>query len=65
MTPQELALSELIWAVLYIIMFFFVRAPIIHFFVSTHPIRLLYHFVLPVLLGLNMGNAVVNFDLVS
>ena len=63
MTPQELALSDLIWAVLYILTFFYVRKPILHFFAISHPIRLLYHFVLPILLGLNMGSALVNYQL--
>lgn len=63
MTPQELALSDLIWAVLYIAVFFYVRKPILHFFVYPHPIRLLYHFILPMLLGLNMGDALVNYYL--
>ena len=63
MTPQELALSDLIWAVLYILTFYYIRKPILHFFAWPHPIRVLYHFILPMLLGLNMGNALVNYHL--
>ena len=63
MTPQEMALGDLIWAILYIVLFFYLRKPITHFFAISHPIRLLYHFVLPMLLGLNMGSALVNYQL--
>ena len=63
MTPHDMAVHNLIWAILYIVLFFYLRKPITHFFVVSHPIRFLYHFVLPVLLGLNMGNALVNYQL--
>lgn len=63
MSPQEMALGDLIWAILYIVLFFYLRKPITHFFAISHPIRLLYHFVLPMLLGLNMGSVLVNYQL--
>ena len=63
MTPQELALGDLIWAILYIVLFFYLRKPITHFFETAHPIRLIYHFILPILLGLNLGDSIVTYQL--
>ena len=65
MSPQEMALGDLIWAILYIVLFFYLQKPITHFFAISHPIRLLYHFVLPILLGLNIGDAISNYILLN
>ena len=65
MTPHDIAVHNLIWAILYIVLFYYLRKPIITFFKATHPIRILYHFILPMLLGFNMGDALSNYLLLN
>ncbi len=65
MTPHDIAVHNLIWAILYIVLFYYLRKPIITFFEATHPIRILYHFILPMLLGFNMGDAISNYILLN
>ena len=63
MTPYNIVLNDLMWAVLYIVLFYYLRKPIMHFFAATHPVRLLYHFILPMLLGFNFGDALSKYIL--
>lgn len=65
MTPTDMALNNIIWAMIYIVLYFYLKKPVVTFFEVGHPIRLLYHFILPMLLGLNMGNAFANYALLK
>ena len=65
MTSTDMALGDLIWAILYIVLYFYQKKPVVNFFEVGRPIRLIYHFILPMLLGLNMGNAFANYALLK
>ena len=61
MEQAHLAFNNLIWAMLYIVVYLMLKKPVLFYFKTDVFITVLYFIVLPVLLGINTGNAIANY----